>query len=274
METDIPEITDDNIHAFAVEGVQHLAIDLNQSNQLKKVFDFAESMAVILNIEGIRNQEKQRRKLKEAAMGLDKWQSKAWYYSKIGAKATIDFWFDEGSRIREIADDLYRRSQKKKHLPPMTARKLSDKSLFANAQIIFLVATDRPDWVHGKLTAWAFNVQGENKLQVIRCENAACITDGIIRRDLPALCLYQVEFDKLILLPDQEFERSNQKAKVPKVLLKDDIAFARSRSGSLLSMIRGDKEEAKDSLSTPLMVVGKQGSGKSTLFVNLALEFF
>ncbi|MDW2799437.1 hypothetical protein RZO55_17830, partial [Clostridium boliviensis] len=64
------------------------------------------------------------------------------------------------------------------------------------------------------------------------------------------------------------------KAKVPKVLLKDDIAFARSRSGSLLSMIRGDKEEAKDSLSTPLMVVGKQGSGKSTLFVNLALEFF
>jgi len=274
METDIPEITDDNIHAFAVEGVQHLAIDLNQSNLLKKVFDFAESMAVILNIEGIPNQEKQRRKLKEAAMGLDKWQSKVWHYSKIGAKATIDFWFDEGSRIREIADDLYRRSQKKKHLPPMTARKLSDKSLFANAQIIFLVATDRPDWVHGKLTAWAFNVQGENKLQVIRCENAACITDGIIRRDLPALCLYQVEFDKLILLPDQEFERSNQKAKVPKVLLKDDIAFARSRSGSLLSMIRGDKEEAKDSLSTPLMVVGKQGSGKSTLFVNLALEFF
>ena len=274
METDIPTITDDNIHAFAVSGVQHLAIDLNQSNQLKKVFDFAESMAVILNIEGIRNQEKQRRKLKEAAMGLDKWQSKAWYYSKIGAKATIDFWFDEGSRIREIADDLYRRSQKKKHLPPMTARKLSDKSLFANAQIIFLVATDRPDWVHGKLAAWLFGIQGENKLQAIRVSDFAGITDGIIREDLPTLCLYQLELDKFILLPDQEFERSNQKARVPKALLKDDIAFARSKSGSLLSMIRGNKEEVKDSLSTPLMVVGKQGSGKSTLFVNLALEFF
>src|SRR5690606_5655464 len=30
METDIPAITDNNIHAFAVEGAQHLAIDLNQ----------------------------------------------------------------------------------------------------------------------------------------------------------------------------------------------------------------------------------------------------
>src|SRR5690606_40307828 len=38
--------------------------------------------------------------------------------------------------------------------------------------------------------------------------------------------------------------------------------------------IRGVSEEAKDSLSTPLMMAGKQGSGKSTLFVNLSLEFF
>jgi len=274
METDIPTITDDNIHAFAVSGVQHLAIDLNQSNQLKKVFDFAESMAVILNIEGIRNQEKQRRKLKEAAMGLDKWQSKAWYYSKIGAKATIDFWFDEKSRVKSLADALYERSQKKVHLPPMTARKLSDKSLFVKAQMIILIQTDRPDWIHGKLAAWLFNMQGENELKAIRVNEFAGITDGIIREDLPCLCLYQMELDKFLLLPDQEFGNTNQKIRVPKALLKDDITFARSKSGALLSMIRGENEEAKDSLSTPLMVVGKQGSGKSTLFVNLALEFF
>lgn len=274
METDIPDITGDNIHAFVVEGAQHLAIDLNQSNQLKKVFDFAESMAVILNIEGIRSQEKQRRKLKEAAMGLDKWQSKAWYYSKIGAKAIIDFWFDEKSRVKVFANAFYERIQKKVHLPPMTARKLSDKSLFANAQMIVLVQTDRPDWIHGKLTAWLFNIQGENRLQAVKINNFTGITDGIVREDLPKLCLYQLELDKFILFPNKDFQRNNQKMRIPKVLLKDDIAFARSRSGSLLSMIRGDKEEAKDSLSTPLMVVGKQGSGKSTLFVNLALEFF
>ncbi|MGA8942400.1 MAG: hypothetical protein WB502_06725 [Thermoactinomyces sp.] len=52
------------------------------------------------------------------------------------------------------------------------------------------------------------------------------------------------------------------------------IAFARHRSGKTISLIRGEDEEAKDSLSTPMMVVGKQGSGKSTLFVNMALEFF
>jgi len=274
METDIPDITGDNIHAFVVEGAQHLAIDLNQSNQLKKVFDFAESMAVILNIEGIRSQEKQRRKLKEAAMGLDKWQSKAWYYSKIGAKAIIDFWFDEKSRVKVFANAFYERIQKKVHLPPMTARKLSDKSLFANAQMIVLVQTDRPDWIHGKLTAWLFNIQGENRLQAVKINNFTGITDGIVREDLPKLCLYQLELDKFILLPDKDFERNNQKMRIPKVLLKDDIAFARSKSGGMISMIRGDKEEAKDSLSTPLMVVGKQGSGKSTLFVNLALEFF
>ncbi|MBH8608913.1 helix-turn-helix domain-containing protein [Thermoactinomyces sp. CICC 10521] len=52
------------------------------------------------------------------------------------------------------------------------------------------------------------------------------------------------------------------------------IAFARHRSGKILSLIREDNEEAKDSLSTPMMVVGRQGSGKSTLFVNMTLEFF
>ncbi|MGA8943458.1 MAG: hypothetical protein WB502_12215 [Thermoactinomyces sp.] len=54
----------------------------------------------------------------------------------------------------------------------------------------------------------------------------------------------------------------------------EHIAFARHRSGKTLSLIREDSEEAKDSLSTPMMVVGKQGSGKSTLFINMALEFF
>jgi len=274
METDVPTLPRENIHTFAVEGAHHLAVDLDQPNQMKKIFDLAESMKVIINIEAIRNQDRQRRRLKEAAMGLDKWQSKVWYYSKIGAKATIDFWFEEKSRVKALTNALYEKSQKKAYLPPMTARKLSDKSLFTNAQIIFLIQTNRPDWVHGKLAAWLFNIQGENRLQAIRINDFTGITDGIIRPDLPTLCLYQMELDKFILLPDQEFEKANQKMRVPKVLLKNDIAFARSRSGDMISMIRGDKEEDKDSLSTPMMVVGKQGSGKSTLFTNLALEFF
>jgi hypothetical protein len=52
------------------------------------------------------------------------------------------------------------------------------------------------------------------------------------------------------------------------------IAFARHRSGKILSLVREENEESKDSLSTPMMVVGKQGAGKSTLFINMALEFF
>ena len=80
----------------------------------------------------------------------------------------------------------------------------------------------------------------------------------------------------------EEKQEGEQKEKlkhgrIPKRMVTESpshIAFARHRSGKVLSLIRSDDEEAKDSLSTPMMVVGKQGSGKSTLFVNMTLEFF
>ena len=76
---------------------------------------------------------------------------------------------------------------------------------------------------------------------------------------------------------EDEQKEKPKHGRIPKRMVTDSpehIAFARHRSGKTLSLIREESEEAKDSLSTPMMVVGKPGAGKSTDFVNMALEFF
>lgn len=75
----------------------------------------------------------------------------------------------------------------------------------------------------------------------------------------------------------EEKKEQPKHGRIAKKMVTDSpehIAFARHRTGKILSLIREDNEEAKDSLSTPMMVVGRQGEGKTTLFVNMALEFF
>ncbi|MBA4544536.1 helix-turn-helix domain-containing protein [Thermoactinomyces daqus] len=75
----------------------------------------------------------------------------------------------------------------------------------------------------------------------------------------------------------EEKEEQPKHGRIPKRMVTDSpqhIAFARHRTGKILSLIRSENVEDKDSLSTPMMVVGKPGTGKSTDFVNMALEFF
>src|SRR5690606_41547125 len=62
LEIDPPTIAEENLHAFVVEGQHHLAIDLEQQSQLKKAFDLAETMMIVINLQSIKNQDKQDRK--------------------------------------------------------------------------------------------------------------------------------------------------------------------------------------------------------------------
>ncbi|WP_232336447.1 helix-turn-helix domain-containing protein [Thermoactinomyces sp. CICC 10522] len=75
----------------------------------------------------------------------------------------------------------------------------------------------------------------------------------------------------------EEKKEQPKHGRIAKKMVTDSpqhIAFARHRTGKILSLIRSENVEDKDSLSTPMMVVGKPGAGKSTDFVNMALEFF
>jgi hypothetical protein len=137
---------------------------------------------------------------------------------------------------------------------------------------------------------------------VISVKNLSAFVDSIRRQKIPAWMKKATEvFRKevwpemleVVFEPKQKkaieewFKREEQKedeqkekpkhGRIAGKMVTDSphhIAFARHRSGKILSLIREENEEAKDSLSTPMMVVGKQGAGKSTLFINMALEFF
>jgi len=277
-----PSFPEENLRVFAIEGHHHLAIDLDKPSRFKEVFHFADPFLVSLAVKEVEDQTKKRLELKKELLG---WKAKAWHYSKMGARAVIDFLLEDKTKVRfeEVMKQIQKRWPKKKEPElPFTFRKLSsDKNRFMEVQVLFLIWTEKEEHVkrfQAKLEKWLKKREGENSLKVVEVRpDLSKVQKGRIQPELPTLCLYQAELNQFLMLPSSEdfdfyFEKS-LKTQIPKMMLKEGFALAHSPRG-IVSLVRGDSEEEKDSLSTPMMVVGKQGAGKSTLFINMALEFF
>jgi hypothetical protein len=288
------ELPEKNLYAFAVRGHYHLAVDLEQQNKMKEVFRLADHMMYSLTVKEVENHEERRYRLKMEMAGITDVKSLVIHETKemmkTGAKWLYDFWFEEETKqkcetaIQQIKKLL---PMKKKPNLPFTQRKLSsDKNRFLIAEVLFLVWTDKEEKAQrfqASLQKLMDEIKGENQLEVVKVEpDLSKVSKGRIQYRLPTLCLYQTELSKFLLLPNIEdpefYSERPQKTIVPEMMMKPELGglpFARELyTNRIVYMPRPKNQTDLDDRVKGTIVVGEQGSGKTSYLENQILETY
>ncbi len=291
---DHPELPEKNLYAFAVRGLDYLALDLEKPNRMKEVFRYADHLMYCLTVKEIENHEEKRENLKLEMLGITDERSRIIHETKkalqAGAKWMYDFWFEEETKEKhQTYIKQFKKLLPKKQEPdlPFTKRKLSsDKNRYLQAELLFLLWTDKEEKVQrfqASLQKLMDEIQGENFLQVVEVKpDLKKVAKGRIQYHLPTLCLYQTELSKFLVLPDLHdpafYSERPQKTIIPEMMMKPElgsIAFARELyTNRIVYMPRPKNDTELDSRVKGTIVVGEQGSGKTSYIENQILETF
>ena len=294
-------LKNDHLHAFAIQGTPHYALNLDKdiSQTIKLIFDSIgkdQQLLFNLTIKEIEDHDKKREELKDRLSGMDPDNIKSviWHQTKKAA-INIGKWLYEGleeetkRKHQQIIQNLKKKGwfQNSKS-SPMTQRKLAEKNRYMEVEMLFLLWSTAPDQVKtfkNKLQKAMNDIQGENQLEVIPVKpNLDRVSKGYLQYDLPHLILYQKELSNLIYLPSIEelddtfYIEQPQKTEIPKEMFKQElgaISFARDiNSNEIISLPKPRSKEDQDDYSTPVIVPGQMGAGKTVQLSNQSVETF
>lgn len=293
----------ENLFAFAIQGKPSHAIVLDKdfTSKFKSLFSsvsYKDQLLYNLTVKEIEDHNGKRKELKKRLSGYnpDDIKSVIWHNTKAASIATgkflYDFWFEDEAKQKhqQIIENLKRKGwfQSSTKSPPATKRKLAEKNRYTEVELLFLLWTieeNRAQRFQERLQKLITQMQGENELQVVPVKpDLARIAKGHLQYDLPHLCLYQKELDKFLYLPaihemDESFyiERP-QKTEIPQDMFKQElgaIAFARDiNTNKIIYLPKPRTKEDRDDYSTPVIVPGQMGAGKTVQLSNQVVETF
>lgn len=281
---------------FSLQGNDQSLNPNGDAKWLREILTFDESITITVRVRECIDQKKVREQI-QFPNGISK---KEKVIAKIKPAATTVFnhvldamW--EQKDIDKMKSVFSKFKGKKKEAeaepsphPLTTRQKLHFKSRYVEAQILFHV-TDRVEEFKTFLQEKIQFLQGENSLKVVECEpNLELLQKGHIEYDLPTLVLYQKELARFILLPasadelmeEQEAleEVEEKKAELPDSVYIEEagaIPFARHlETNGVIHLPKAVSKSDLDDRVKPTLLVGEQGSGKTTAIVNNILETF
>lgn len=294
----------DNLHAFAVTGLpQQYALDLDGEYQAKikrLIRSVGKSQLLYsLTIKEVEDHDKKRQELTQRldgvnpdnkfSVGINETKRMA---ARVG-KSFYDFWYRESPEVKERHQNIMQAFGSvlpdKKRKFPMTKRKLADTNRYMQVEILFLIWTEDGEVVktfRQSLQSLFTEMQGENQLEVVAVTpDLARVQKGHLQYDvIPQLCLYQKELSKFLILPgideidDSFYKEYESKTEIPKEMLVNEpgaIAFARDlNTGQPIVQPRPTNVNALDDYSTPVIMPGQMGAGKSVQLINQVAETF
>lgn len=301
------ELMSENLHAFSIQGLTQYAINLDQNfhQQIKSLIQSVgrDDLLYSLTMKEVTDHKKKRVELQDLLAGKDPSkrysifnQSKEWITK--GATVAYQSIFDEDEleEHRKVRDRLKQTGQwwkdllsKREDIPESTKRKLSDSNRYMQVEILFLLWSDSKEKAHRfqtTLQKLAEDMQGDNQLEVIPVKpDLKRVQKGQLQYDVvPQLCLYQKELSQLLYMPkvnemDETFYYEQvQKTKVPEIMLKNKIgslAFGKDLySDQVIYMPRPSNKTELDDRVKGTIVVGEQGSGKTSNLENQILETY
>lgn len=298
MQEDQLEFPGKKMHAFAIRGSHHLAINPDGASKLKKLFQSVgkDQLMYSLTVKEVEDQQAKWEQLRKVRLGLTTTKAKVWHYTKVGtriaAKAAYNFWYDGEDKKKEKHQVALKQIQKllpkkDKKQQPYTDRKFaSDKNRFLMVEVLFLLWTENEEKAkrfESSLQKMMTDMQGENLLEVVKVEpDLSKVAKGRIHYSLPTLCLYQAELSKFLLLPDVEDKDFHceipEKTIIPAYALKYEVgAIALGRTintNEIIAMPRAVSETDLDDRGMPTLISGKKGSGKTQLIINQVADTF
>lgn len=298
-------LSEENMHAFAVQGLDQYAIDLDQTfhSQIKSlIHSVKDDLLYSLTMKEVKDHEKKRLEILDLLAGKNPEkrysmfrQSKKWITkgAKVAYKSILDN--DEIEKHRQVRDRLKETGRwwkdllgKKVDIPEFTKRKLADNR-YVQVEILFLIWTNNNEKVQQfqkKLQKLLSGIQGDNQLQVIEVKpDFKRLEKGQLQYNvIPQLCLYQMELSKFLYMPtineiDESFYYEQiQKTLIPEMMFKNKIgslAFGRDLySNQIVYMPRPTSKTELDDRVKGTIVVGEQGSGKTSYLENQILETY
>lgn len=291
-------LDDQHLHAFAIKGSPHLAVDLEgdfaeRIMQLFRSVDKGERLLYSLTLKEAEDHGALRREFAKRLAGMDPddWRSVLWHHAKIGLIQLIQFWLEEETKgkMKPLLNRLTGYGHDKAERAPFSQRKIrSDANRYMYTEAIFLFWTEqegRAAWFQKKLQQLMTDMQGENRLEVVKIQpDLTKVEKGYIDYWHPLLCLYQKELGQFLHLPrsahmDGDFyvERK-QKTEIPAAMLTKEpgaVPFARClNTNQLISLSAPKSKQDLDDRVKATLLVGEQGGGKTTALVNMILETF
>lgn len=265
------------------------------SSWLREILAFDETVIVTVNLRECLDHSETRdriqypegRSKKEVAVSILKpVASTVWngFLDAMWEKEDIEKFKNSFSRVKG--------SKKKPNPYPLTTGKLSEKNRYCEAQVVFSIG-NRVEEFKSFLNEKIEELRGENELQVVPCEvDCTLLEKGHLNYDLPLLTLFQRELARFIELPklDQETESkggenitevTNQEtveSQLPESVYVSEpgaIPFARHlETNDVIHLPKAVSTSDLDDRVKPTLLVGEQGSGKTTAIVNNILETF
>lgn len=292
----------DHLHAFAIKGNPHHALDLDKdfSQTIKLIFDATrkqDQLLFNLTLKEVEDHEEKRKELKDRLAGMDPDDIKSiiWHRTKQ-ATISIGKWLYEGleeetrKKHQQIIENLRKRGHLKSKYDqyPQTQRKLAESNRYMEVEILFLLWSTVPEQVKtfkNKLQKAMNDIQGENQLEVVAVKpNLDRVSKGYLQYDLPHLILYQKELSRILYLPsiheldDSFYYEHEQKTEIPKEALNYEIGAValgkRMDTQEVIAMPKARTETDLDDRGTPTLISGKKGSGKTQFLINQVADTF
>jgi hypothetical protein len=295
------QLSHENLHAYAVQGSPQLVIELDQEfgHRIKSLFRSIgkDQLLYSLTVKEVEDHEKKRDELTKRLAGIDPDNKKAllWNTAKkltlSGAKALYDFWAEDETKEKnqQIVDNFKRKGWIGKEKHPISKRKLAQGNRYLMVEVMFLLWTkdqEKAQRFQSELQRLMSEMQGENQLQVIEIKpDLSRVAKGHLQyEDIPQLCLYKLELSKFLYLPnvdeidDSFYCERPMKTEIPKEMYKNQlgaISFARDiNSHDVIVQPKPKNTEDQDDYSTPVIVPGQMGAGKTVQLSNQVVETF
>lgn len=291
------------LYAFAIQGNPHRAIELDKdfTGVFKKLFKSIkkeQELLYSLTVKECEDHDQRRKELRRrmAGMNPDDIKSLIWNGTKQATMATgkalYNFWFED--KAKEKHREVLEVWRKKGHFQgsakkyPSSQRKLADNNRFMIAEVLFLfwaLDPEQAERFHSQLQKQMKVIQGENALEVVPVTpDLNRIAKGHLQYDLPHLTLYQKELSHFLYMPsideiDNDFYVEHpQKTIIPKEMHKQElgaVSFARDiNSNDVIVQPKPRSKEDQDDYSTPVIVPGQMGAGKTVQLSNQVAETF
>ncbi|SDY85134.1 hypothetical protein [Thermoactinomyces sp. DSM 45892] len=296
---------DENMHAFAVQGCDHLSIETQTQLRfkVKSLLQFIRNDEQFLysftGKEDV-NHKALRKRLQRKLHGIDSLSSRIMHGIKKGtAKQWEKIHHQSNGLKKEVLDSIdgWRqlltgkvsirgekiRSPKKNE--QSEARLLLEMTHYIHGEFLFILWSDDKSRVQvfkEYLQRLLNGIQGENQLSLVPVSpDLARLKNGHLNTDVPRLIVTRKELDRLLWIPKvNEIDDSfcveiEQKTSVPEVLLtekKGSVPFVRDiTTNQTVSIPRHRNAEQLDDRVKSTIVSGEQGSGKTSLLVNQIL---
>ncbi|MBD1373841.1 hypothetical protein IC620_15965 [Hazenella sp. IB182357] len=294
------DLSGEHLTAFAIKGNPHLAIDLEGKyhQQIKNLFQGIskhEKLLYNITIKEVENQKQRRREMERAMTGgtgkfVMKQTKKLSQLAWNGTKNKSDEGVKEFMEGMEAIKEWFLPANKKNEAHPLSRIRLEAENIhFMDCEILFLLWTNNTKKVtsfKNKLEKLMEQMQGENKLKVTEIKpDLTKIAHGHIQYEkTPLLCLYQTELDKFLYIPEPDdvkevfYNECQQKTQIPEVMFKNQkgaLALCKELyTNTVAYMPKPISATDIDNRIKAMLLVGEQGSGKTSLIENQILETF